>query len=148
MDPRNDFEPFSIESATTWGPVNVYAGADHAVAHLIYARFWHKVLFDCGMVPFAEPFERLEFLGYVLASDAPRFPRGRENSRNPDDVIDEVGADAFRLYEMALGPFEKAVPWIDENLIVLEDSWNGCGAMAQSAFRTIITSRRQRLHTT
>ncbi|WP_027556516.1 leucine--tRNA ligase [Bradyrhizobium sp. Cp5.3] len=117
MDPNNDALPFSAEAAATWGPVNVYAGADHAVAHLIYARFWHKVLYDCGLVPFVEPFERLEFLGYVLASDGTKISKRKGNSRNPDDVIREVGADAFRLYELALGPFEKAVPWIDENLV-------------------------------
>jgi leucyl-tRNA synthetase len=117
MDPRNPDEPFSRQAAETWGPVDIYAGADHAVAHLIYARFWHKVMFDAGLVSFAEPFERLEFLGYVLAADGSKISKRSGNSRSPDEVMDEVGADALRLYEMALGPFEKAVPWIDDNLI-------------------------------
>ncbi len=116
MDPANKDLPFSPESAEEWGPVTVYAGADHAVAHLIYARFWHKVLFDCGYVSFPEPFMRLEFLGYVLAADGSKISKRKGNSRNPDDVIDDVGADSFRLYELAIGPFEKAVPWIDDNL--------------------------------
>jgi leucyl-tRNA synthetase len=95
---------------------DVYAGADHAVAHLLYARFWQKVLFDAGLVEHVEPFKRLEFLGYVLASDGSKISKRSGNSRNPDDVIAEVGADAFRLYEMAMGPFEKAVPWSDDGL--------------------------------
>lgn len=116
MDPKNDNEPFAMEAARKWGPVDVYAGADHAVAHLLYARFWQKVLFDAGLVDHAEPFKRLEFLGYVLASDGTKISKRSGNSRNPDEVIADVGADAFRLYEMAIGPFEKAVPWNDDGL--------------------------------
>lgn len=116
MDPHNAEEPFSADAAKKWGPVDLYAGADHAVAHLIYARFWQKVLFDAGLVGHDEPFTRLEFLGYVLASDGSKISKRRNNSRNPDEVIANVGADAFRLYEMAIGPFEKAVPWNDDGL--------------------------------
>ncbi len=128
MDPDNKFEPFSKEAAKKWGPVNVYAGADHAVAHLIYARFWHKVMQDVGMVDFPEPFERLEFLGYILAADGSKISKRSGNSRSPEDVIEEVGADAFRLYEMFIGPFEKAAPWRDSGLIgtrrFVEKVWN------------------------
>lgn len=116
MDPSNDREPFSMDASRKWGPVDVYAGADHAVAHLLYARFWQKVLFDAGLVDHNEPFKRLEFLGYVLASDGTKISKRSGNSRNPDEVIADVGADAFRLYEMAIGPFEKAVPWSDDGL--------------------------------
>lgn len=116
MDPNNVHTPFSVESSEYWGPVNIYAGADHAVAHLIYARFWHKVLFDAGMLNFDEPFERLEFLGYILASDGTKISKRKGNSRSPEEVIDDVGADAFRLYEMVIGPFEKAVPWQEGGL--------------------------------
>ncbi|MEI8103673.1 MAG: class I tRNA ligase family protein [Candidatus Moraniibacteriota bacterium] len=117
MDPENKDVPFSKELAQYWGPVNVYAGADHAVAHLIYARFWHKVMQDAGMVNFPEPFERLEFLGYILAEDGSKISKRKGNSRSPEDVIKEVGADTFRLYEMFIGPFEKPIPWNDEGLI-------------------------------
>lgn len=117
MDPHNSVDPFSKESARYWGPVDVYAGADHAVAHLIYARFWHKVLFDAGMVEFSEPFERLEFLGHVLAADGSKISKRKGNSRSPEEVVQEVGADALRLYEMFLGPFEKSVPWDDKGVI-------------------------------
>lgn len=116
MDTENTTLPFSPESAKYWGPVNVYAGADHAVAHLIYARFWHKVMQDAGMVDFPEPFSRLEFLGYILASDGTKISKRKGNSRSPEDVVDEVGADSFRLYEMFIGPFEKAIPWQDNDL--------------------------------
>ncbi|CAN5719014.1 hypothetical protein BH11PAT2_BH11PAT2_08300 [soil metagenome] len=117
MDSRNQETPFSRESADYWGPVNIYAGADHAVAHLIYARFWHKVMYDAGMVGFDEPFERLEFLGHVLAEDGSKISKRSGNSRSPEDVVEQVGADAFRFYEMMLGPFEKAVPWKDGGLM-------------------------------
>lgn len=117
MDPSNEMAPFSKESSKYWGPVNVYAGADHAVAHLIYARFWHKMMQDAGMVDFPEPFERLEFLGYILAADGSKISKRKGNSRNPEDVVKEVGADAFRLYEMFIGPFEKPIPWNDDGLV-------------------------------
>lgn len=117
MDPQNPDEPFSKESAKYWGPVNLYSGADHAVAHLIYGRFWHKVMQDAGMVDFPEPFERLEFLGYILATDGTKISKRKGNSRSPEDVVNEVGADAFRLYEMFIGPFEKPAPWNDNDLM-------------------------------
>lgn len=117
MDTQNETEPFSKESSKYWGPVNVYAGADHAVAHLIYARFWHKVMQDAGMVDFPEPFERLEFLGYILAADGTKISKRKGNSRSPEEIVNQVGADSFRLYEMAIGPFEKAIPWNDNGLV-------------------------------
>jgi leucyl-tRNA synthetase len=128
MDPQNKDNPFSKESSRYWGPVNVYAGADHAVAHLIYARFWHKVMQDVGMVDFPEPFKRLEFLGYILAADGSKISKRKGNSRSPEEIIKQVGADAFRLYEMFIGPFEKPIPWDDNGLIgtqrFLEKIWN------------------------
>jgi leucyl-tRNA synthetase len=117
MDPHNAAEPFSKASAKYWGPVNVYSGADHAVAHLIYGRFWHKVMQDAGMVDFPEPFERLEFLGYILASDGTKISKRKGNSRSPEEIVAQAGADAFRLYEMFIGPFEKPAPWNDNDLL-------------------------------
>lgn len=128
MDPNNEAMPFSKEAARLWGPVDVYAGADHAVAHLIYARFWHKVMQDAGMVDFSEPFVRLEFLGHILAADGAKISKRKGNSRSPEDVVREVGADTFRLYEMFIGPFEKPIPWSDNGLTgcrrFLEKVWN------------------------
>ena len=113
MDPQNKEEPFSKSASKYWGPVNLYSGADHAVAHLIYARFWQKVMCDAGMIDFDEPFLRLEFLGHVLTSDGQKISKRKGNSVSPDEVIDTFGADAFRMYEMMLGPFQKSIPWDD-----------------------------------
>ena len=140
MDASNEKMPFSKESSQYWGPVNVYAGADHAVAHLIYARFWHKVMQDAGMVDFPEPFERLEFLGYILASDGSKISKRKGNSRSPEDVVKQVGADAFRLYEMFIGPFEKPIPWDDNGLIgarrFLERVWRLAEKVIESNVKT------------
>lgn len=116
-DPQNRERPFSKLIADQWCPVDVYAGADHATAHLIYARFWHKVLYDVKMVSSLEPFTRLEFLGYILASDGTKISKRKAGSLKPDDIIAKVGADAFRLYEMFIGPFEKAIPWKEDGPI-------------------------------
>ncbi len=113
MDPNNKEEPFSKNVSKYWGPVNLYSGADHAVAHLIYARFWQKVMCDAGMIDFDEPFLRLEFLGHVLTSDGQKISKRKGNSVSPDEVIETFGADAFRMYEMMLGPFQKSIPWDD-----------------------------------
>ncbi len=140
MDPHNTKEPFSKESANYWGAVDVYAGADHAVAHLIYARFWHKVLQDVGMVDFPEPFKRLEFLGHVMADDGSKISKRKGNSRKPEEVIDEVGADAFRVYEMFIGPFEKSVPWKDEGLAGAYRFLNRIWDMGHALSGAVITS--------
>lgn len=99
------------------GGVDVYVGADHATRHLIYARFWHKFLYDIGVVTTEEPFPRLEFLGYILADNGRKMSKREGNIINPDDVIDRFGADAFRVYEMFIGPFENAVPWSTDGLV-------------------------------
>lgn len=111
IDNKNDVAPFSVDKEKKWSPIRVYAGADHATAHLIYARFWHKVLFDAGMVSYPEPFPRLEFLGYILDTNGGKFSKRNKNSITPDEVIEQTGADSFRLYEMFIGPFEKPVKW-------------------------------------
>lgn len=116
IDPNNTKEPFSKSIAKHWLPVDVYAGADHAVAHLLYARFWYKVMYDIGMVESDEPFKRLEFLGYVLDSDGKKISKRTGNATSPDKIIDQFGADTLRLYEMFMGPFNKAVPWNDDYL--------------------------------
>lgn len=100
-----------------WMPVDVYVGGDHATRHLIYARFWHKFLFDIGVVSTEEPFPRLEFLGFILAEDGRKMSKRWKNVVNPDDVIKTFGADAFRLYEMFIGPFEGTVPWSTNGLV-------------------------------
>ena len=111
LDPNNSEALVSKEKEKYWAPVDVYVGGDHAVRHLIYARFWHKFLFDIGVVNTVEPFERLEFLGFILAEDGRKMSKRYGNVINPDDVVGEYGADSFRLYEMFIGPFENTTRW-------------------------------------
>lgn len=111
MDPHNAEQLCSTEREKFWGPVDVYVGGDHAVRHLIYARFWHKFLYDIEVVSTPEPFKRLEFLGFILAEDGRKMSKRLGNIINPDDVVLAYGADAFRMYEMFMGPFENTVAW-------------------------------------
>lgn len=111
MDPQNAGQLVSTKNEKYWAPVDVYVGGDHAVRHLIYARFWHKFLYDIGVVSTGEPFKRLEFLGFILAPDGRKMSKRYGNVINPDDVIAEHGADSFRLYEMFMGPFENTTAW-------------------------------------
>jgi leucyl-tRNA synthetase len=111
MDPTNENALVSPEKEKYWAPVDVYVGGDHAVRHLIYARFWHKFLYDLKTVSTIEPFARLEFLGFILAEDGRKMSKRYGNVINPDDVVAEYGADAFRIYEMFMGPFEGTTAW-------------------------------------
>ncbi|MDR2729780.1 MAG: class I tRNA ligase family protein, partial [Treponema sp.] len=95
-----------------WLPVDLYVGgAEHAVLHLLYSRFWHKVLYDCGLVNTVEPFQRLINQGMILGEDNQKMSKSRGNVINPDDVIKEHGTDSLRLYEMFMGPLEVSKPW-------------------------------------
>ena len=112
LDPSNDEECFSQEAAKQWLPVDLYVGgAEHAVLHLLYARFWHKVLYDEGVVPVKEPFGKLVHQGMILGESGQKMSKSRGNVVNPDDVVGEFGADAMRVYEMFMGPLEAAKPW-------------------------------------
>jgi leucyl-tRNA synthetase len=111
MDPHNNAALVDPAKEKYWAPVDVYVGGDHAVRHLIYARFWHKFLFDIGAVSTIEPFARLEFLGFILAEDGRKMSKRYGNVINPTDVVATYGADAFRVYEMFMGPFENTVAW-------------------------------------
>jgi leucyl-tRNA synthetase len=93
-------------------PVDLYVGgAEHATLHLLYARFWHKVLYDCGVVSTPEPFAKLYCQGMILGEDHEKMSKSRGNTVSPDDVLPEYGADAFRLYEMFMGPLTATKPW-------------------------------------
>ncbi len=111
MDPHNNTALVGKDKEKYWAPVDVYVGGDHAVRHLIYARFWHKFLYDIGAVTTVEPFARLEFLGFILAEDGRKMSKRYGNIINPNDVVSQYGADAFRVYEMFMGPFENTVAW-------------------------------------
>ncbi len=117
MDPRNTSELVSKEIEKAWAPVDVYVGGDHAVRHLIYARFWHKFLYDIGVVSTIEPFQRLEFLGFILAEDGRKMSKRWGNVINPDDIVKLVGADTLRVYEMFMGPFENTIAWSQDGLV-------------------------------
>ena len=111
-DPRNDEKLIAPEKEKYWLPVDVYVGgAEHAVLHLLYARFWHKVLYDIGVVSSKEPFIKLHNQGMILGEDGEKMSKSRGNVINPDDVVKEYGADSLRLYEMFMGPLEQQKPW-------------------------------------
>ncbi len=112
IDARNDEAPWSAEAEKYWLPVDLYVGgAEHAVLHLLYSRFWHKVLYDIGRVSTKEPFQRLVNQGLILGEDGAKMSKSLGNVVNPDDVIARYGADAMRLFEMFMGPLEATKPW-------------------------------------
>ena len=112
IDPKNEEAFVNKELEKNWNPVDFYVGgAEHATRHLIYARFWHKFLFDKGFVSYDEPFSKLQTVGLIMAEDGKKMSKRYGNVVNPDDVVKEFGADAMRSYEMFMGPFEKAIAW-------------------------------------
>jgi leucyl-tRNA synthetase len=112
LDPRNDDKIFDLEAYHAWMPVDLYVGgSEHAVLHLLYARFWHKVLFDEGIVKHDEPFLKLVHQGLILGENNEKMAKSKGNVVNPDDVVRAEGADALRLYEMFMGPLDQVKPW-------------------------------------
>ncbi|WP_339310145.1 leucine--tRNA ligase [Paenibacillus sp. FSL k6-2145] len=112
IDPHNDKELISKEKQQQWLPVDLYiGGAEHAVLHLLYARFWHKVLYDLGVVETKEPFHKLVNQGMILGTNNEKMSKSRGNVINPDEIVNEFGADTLRLYEMFMGPLEATKPW-------------------------------------
>lgn len=117
VDPHNEHEFASKELLDHWLPVDLYVGgAEHAVLHLLYARFWHKVLFDLGYVSTPEPFTRLFHQGMILGENGEKMSKSRGNVLNPDDYVVSHGADTLRVYEMFMGPLEAALPWNDQGM--------------------------------
>ncbi|MEK3881656.1 leucine--tRNA ligase [Paenibacillus sp. PL2-23] len=112
IDPKNANEICSPEKQKEWLPVDLYiGGAEHAVLHLLYARFWHKVLYDIGVVHTKEPFHKLVNQGMILGTNNEKMSKSRGNVINPDDIVNEFGADTLRMYEMFMGPLEATKPW-------------------------------------
>ncbi|TYP78056.1 leucine--tRNA ligase [Paenibacillus methanolicus] len=112
IDPHNDKEICSPEKQKEWLPADLYiGGAEHAVLHLLYARFWHKVLYDLGVVATKEPFHKLVNQGMILGTNNEKMSKSRGNVINPDDIVGEFGADTLRMYEMFMGPLEATKPW-------------------------------------
>ena len=112
LDPHNDKELAAREALDYWLPVDWYnGGMEHTTLHLLYSRFWHKFLYDCGVVPTKEPYQKRTSHGMILGENGEKMSKSRGNVINPDDIIAEYGADTMRLYEMFIGDFEKSAPW-------------------------------------
>ncbi|WP_025680341.1 leucine--tRNA ligase [Paenibacillus massiliensis] len=117
IDPHNDKELVSKEKQREWLPVDLYiGGAEHAVLHLLYARFWHKVLYDIGVVETKEPFHKLVNQGMILGDNNEKMSKSRGNVINPDDIVNAYGADTLRVYEMFMGPLEATKPWNEKGV--------------------------------
>ena len=129
MDPHNDKALASKEALDYWSPVDWYnGGMEHTTLHLLYSRFWHKFLYDIGVVPTPEPYAKRTSHGMILGENGEKMSKSRGNVVNPDEIIDTYGADTMRLYEMFIGDFEKAAPWSSTSIKgcrrFLERVWN------------------------
>ncbi len=134
IDPNNSLKAWDKSKEKYWMPVDLYiGGAEHAVLHLLYSRFWHHVLFDLGLVSYKEPFTKLFNQGMILGEDGTKMSKSRGNVINPDETVDSYGADSMRLYEMFMGPLDKAKPWNTKGL-------QGCSRFINKLWNTIINS--------
>lgn len=129
IDPHNDKAIADMDEMKYWLPVDWYnGGMEHTTLHLLYSRFWHKFLYDIGVVPTAEPYAKRTSHGMILGENGEKMSKSRGNVVNPDDIVNEYGADTFRLYEMFMGDFEKAAPWSNSSIKgcsrFLERIWN------------------------
>lgn len=117
MDPHNETALASKDALDYWGPVDWYnGGMEHTTLHLLYSRFWHKFLYDIGVVPTKEPYNKRTSHGMILGSNGEKMSKSKGNVINPDDIIREFGADTFRVYEMFMGPFDQTAPWSMESI--------------------------------
>ena len=128
-DPHNDKELISKEAAEYWTPVDWYnGGMEHTTLHLLYSRFWHKFLYDIGVVPTSEPYKKRTSHGMILGENGEKMSKSRGNVVNPDEIVDAYGADTMRLYEMFICDFEKAAPWNSDSIKgckrFIEKFWN------------------------
>ena len=131
IDPQNDKAMCEPELLEHWLPVDIYVGGqEHAVLHLLYARFWHKFLYDIGIVKCKEPFQKLYHQGMILGANGEKMSKSRGNVVNPDDIVNSNGADSLRLFEMFAGPLNEMKPWSTESL-------NGATRFIERAFRLV-----------
>ncbi|HEV8619539.1 MAG TPA: leucine--tRNA ligase [Nitrospiraceae bacterium] len=154
IDPKNQAQLVDPTKERFWMPVDLYiGGSEHAVLHLLYARFWHKVLYDIGVVSTPEPFKKLVHQGIVLGEDNQKMSKSRGNVVNPDEIMDQFGADAVRLYEMFMGPLEAVKPWstrgVEGVTRFLERAWrlmvNEEGRLSSTVVGMVPTLEHQRL---
>ncbi|MFC1598559.1 leucine--tRNA ligase [Patescibacteria group bacterium] len=132
IDPHNDKVFADLKKLKFWSPIDWYnGGMEHTTLHLLYSRFWHKFLSDIKVVPTPEPYAKRTSQGMVLAEDGEKMSKSRGNVVNPDDVVDNQGADTLRMYEMFMGPFEQAIPWSTKSVVgvrrFLEKVWQLAG---------------------
>jgi leucyl-tRNA synthetase len=140
LDPKNDKKPWDADKENYWMPVDLYiGGAEHAVLHLLYSRFWHKLLFDLGYVSTKEPFKKLVNQGMILGADNQKMSKSRGNVVNPDDVVKDYGADSMRLYEMFMGPLEATKPWSMQGV-------EGVHRFLQRAWRCVVNEETGELN--
>lgn len=141
IDPHNDKAPFDGKKESYWMPVDLYVGGvEHAVLHLLYARFWHKVLYDLKVVSTPEPFQKLVNQGMILGENGEKMSKSRGNVVNPDEVIEKNGADAFRVYEMFMGPLEATKPW-------QTDAISGSLRFLKRTYRLLVDEKGQKKQT-
>lgn len=132
IDPNNNIKAWDSSKEKYWMPVDLYVGgAEHAVLHLLYSRFWHHVLFDLGHVSYKEPFTKLFNQGMILGEDGTKMSKSKGNVVNPDLTVDQYGADSMRLYEMFMGPLDKAKPWNTKGL-------QGCSRFIHKLWNIIV----------
>ncbi len=129
MDPHNNNALASKEALEYWSPIDWYnGGMEHTTLHLLYSRFWHKFLYDIGVVPTKEPYQKRTSHGMILGENGEKMSKSRGNVVNPDEIVDQYGADTMRLYEMFIGDFEKAAPWNSDSIKgckrFIERFWN------------------------
>lgn len=149
IDPKNSEAAWDKNKESYWMPVDLYVGgAEHAVLHLLYSRFWHHVLFDLGLVSTPEPYQKLVNQGMILGEDNQKMSKSRGNVINPDTIVDKYGADTLRLYEMFMGPLEQTKPWNSNSVggvhRFLQRVWNiilDKEGSLQSKIDTSITAR-------
>ena len=139
MDPHNDKAIASEEAFKYWNQVDWYnGGMEHTTLHLLYSRFWHKFLYDIGVVPTKDPYAKRTSHGMILGANGEKMSKSRGNVVNPDDIVDEYGADTLRMYEMFIGDFEKAAPWSTNSVRgcrkFIERFWNMQEFMTQDDF--------------
>ena len=139
-DPKNSKALVDPKKEKYWSPVDLYVGgAEHATRHLIYARFWHKFLYDIGVVSGIEPFAKLQSVGLIMGEDGRKMSKRFGNVVNPDDIVKMFGADTLRIYEMFMGPFDQAIPWSTDSIVgsrrFIERVWKLAGKILPSEKR-------------
>ena len=144
MDPKNKKALVDSKKEKYWAPVDLYVGgAEHATRHLIYARFWHKFLYDIGVVSTIEPFIKLQSVGLIMGEDGRKMSKRFGNVVNPDDIVKNYGADSLRLYEMFMGPFDQQIAWSTASMVgvrrFIEKVWRLSDKVASSKIQ--VTSK-------